>query len=94
MGNKNVNDIGVSVASCVVLQSSDNAVLLTKRTSTMRAFPNVWVPPGGHVDHNEKFKQSGLRELHEETGLDSLNKDHGILDSCETLGFWEVIFIS
>lgn len=38
-------DLGVAV----ILQSSDQTVLLTRRTCTLRISPNLWVPPGEHL---------------------------------------------
>ncbi|KAM6395323.1 LOW QUALITY PROTEIN: nucleoside diphosphate-linked moiety X motif 17 [Rhynochetos jubatus] len=31
-------------------------VLLTRRAGTLRAFPNGWVPPGGHAEPGEEVK--------------------------------------
>lgn len=35
-------DLGVAI----ILQSSDQTVLLTRRTRTLSVSPNLWVPPG------------------------------------------------
>ena len=43
------SDRGVAVGVCVLVESSDGRVLMTRRASHMRTFPGVWVPPGGHV---------------------------------------------
>lgn len=37
---------GVDLGVAVLLQSSDQSVLLTRRTRTLSVSPNVWVPPG------------------------------------------------
>jgi len=37
---------GVDVGVAVLLQSADQKLLLTRRASSLRIFPNVWVPPG------------------------------------------------
>lgn len=37
---------GVELGVAVLLQSSDQTVLLTRRTCTLRISPNLWVPPG------------------------------------------------
>ncbi|XP_039697337.1 m7GpppN-mRNA hydrolase NUDT17 isoform X2 [Pteropus medius] len=44
---------GVDLGVAVILQSSDQTVLLTRRTRTLRVSPNLWVPPGGHVELEE-----------------------------------------
>lgn len=79
---------GVKVAVAVLLQSSDGRVLLTRRPEHMRTFPNVWVPPGGHVESGETLYQAALRELSEETGLRFSENDLNI----STLGLWESVF--
>ncbi|XP_047640782.1 nucleoside diphosphate-linked moiety X motif 17 isoform X5 [Phacochoerus africanus] len=45
---------GVDLGVAVILQSSDQTVLLTRRTGTLNVFPNLWVPPGGHVEPDEE----------------------------------------
>ncbi|XP_030615862.1 nucleoside diphosphate-linked moiety X motif 17 isoform X2 [Delphinapterus leucas] len=60
---------GVDLAVAVVLQSSDQTVLLTRRTCALNVSPNLWVPPGGHVEPDEELLDGGLRELWEESGL-------------------------
>lgn len=40
---------GVDLGVAVILQSSDQTVLLTRRTCTLRISPNLWVPPGEHL---------------------------------------------
>ncbi|XP_032124815.1 nucleoside diphosphate-linked moiety X motif 17 [Sapajus apella] len=60
---------GVDLGVAVILQSSDQTVLLTRRTRTLSVSPNLWVPPGGQVEPEEELLDGGLRELWEETGL-------------------------
>nr|XP_044994088.1 nucleoside diphosphate-linked moiety X motif 17 isoform X3 [Jaculus jaculus] len=62
-------DRGVELGVAIILQSSDQTVLLTRRTSTLQVSPNIWVPPGGHVALEEELLDGGLRELREECGL-------------------------
>jgi len=38
-------------------------VLLTRRGATMRAFPGVWVVPGGHVDPAESLEAAAARAV-------------------------------
>ncbi|XP_032320315.1 nucleoside diphosphate-linked moiety X motif 17 isoform X2 [Camelus ferus] len=45
---------GVDLGVAVILQSSDQTVLLTRRTRTLNVSPNLWVPPGGHVELDEE----------------------------------------
>lgn len=79
---------GVDVGVAVLLQSANQRLLLTRRASSLRIFPNVWVPPGGHVELDEKLLDAGLRELQEETGL-KLSPDQ---ISTHLLGLWESVY--
>jgi len=81
-----VSGRNIQVASVVLLESSDSMVLLTKRPASMRTFPNVWVPPGGQVEHDEDLFDAALRELKEETSLDHEAIDIG---QPNLLGLWE-----
>ena len=47
-----------------------DGVLLTKRTSRLRAHPGQWALPGGRLDGDEKPQDGARRELHEELGVD------------------------
>uniref|UniRef100_A0A8C5DQH8 m7GpppN-mRNA hydrolase NUDT17 n=1 Tax=Gouania willdenowi TaxID=441366 RepID=A0A8C5DQH8_GOUWI len=79
---------GVDVGVAVLLQTANQRVLLTRRAKTLRIFPNVWVPPGGHLESDETLLEAGLRELKEETGLE-LDQNH----VCpQILGMWESVF--
>lgn len=43
----------VPMSVCAMLMSRDGRLLLTRRSQKLRAFPGVWVPPGGYVDRGE-----------------------------------------
>ncbi|CAL1612074.1 unnamed protein product [Knipowitschia caucasica] len=79
---------GVDVGVAILLQSSNQRLLLTRRAKTLRIFTNVWVPPGGHIEPDETVLEAGLRELKEETGL-SLDPEQV---QTQTLGLWESVF--
>ncbi|KAJ8290061.1 hypothetical protein GJAV_G00008290 [Gymnothorax javanicus] len=79
---------GVDVGVAVLLQTVNEKILLTRRASNLRIFPNVWVPPGGHVELDERLLDAGLRELREETGL-KLNPGDV---SSRVLGLWESVY--
>ncbi|XP_067169651.1 nucleoside diphosphate-linked moiety X motif 17 isoform X2 [Apteryx mantelli] len=81
-------DRGVAAAVAVLLQASTRRVLLTRRAATLAVFPNVWVPPGGHVEPGEELLDVGLRELEEETGL---RLEAGTF-SWRMLGLWESVY--
>ncbi|XP_018425575.1 PREDICTED: nucleoside diphosphate-linked moiety X motif 17 [Nanorana parkeri] len=79
---------GVDVGVAIVLQTANNKVLLTRRSKTLNIFPNVWVPPGGHMEPGEQLLHAGLRELQEETGLNLRSET----PPWRILGLWESAF--
>ncbi|XP_075700202.1 m7GpppN-mRNA hydrolase NUDT17 [Rhinoderma darwinii] len=79
---------GVDVGVAILLQSVNQKILLTRRSKGLHIFPNVWVPPGGHMEDGEQLLDAGLRELQEETGLNL--RDANLPWSI--LGLWESAF--
>lgn len=53
---------------CFILNGDD--VLLMKRASHKRIFPNRYNGVGGHIERNEDPLSSAYREIREETGLE------------------------
>ena len=73
-----------------LLETFDGSILLTRRASHMRTFPNIWVPPGGSIDWDEEsLFAAGLRELQEETNLQFADED---IVSCKPLCMWESMY--
>lgn len=75
-------------AVCIVITDDDQGVpcfLLTRRPHTLRRHAGQWALPGGRLDPGESALEGGLRELHEELGLE-LGPDRliGQLDVYET----------
>ena len=63
--------------------TGDSEILLIKRASHMRTYPNAWVLPGGQIDPGETPREAAARELQEETGL---QVDPAAL---ELIGVWQ-----
>jgi len=60
----------VHVASfCVRRHGGELEVLILKRTSQRRLYPNLWEGGGGQVSPGEGFKGAVRRQVEEETGL-------------------------
>ncbi len=51
-------------ASVFVINPEDKKILLTKHKKF-----NKWTQPGGHIEHDEAFEETALRETYEETGI-------------------------
>lgn len=72
-------------AAAIVIENPDAAILITKRTSSMKSFPDTWVIPGGHIELRETWKEAVQRETQEEVGLNDLH-------DLKTLGLWESVY--
>eukprot|EP01080_Neovahlkampfia_damariscottae_P007947 gene7947-12414_t len=75
-------DIRISVA-CLIENTDNNSVLITKRPKHMRAYPLCWVVPGGGADENETLHETMTREVFEEVGLNLKNEKYEIIFSWE-----------
>eukprot|EP01132_Coremiostelium_polycephalum_P008249 gene8249-10137_t len=63
----------VKVGVSILIEDRYHRFFLTKRSSKLRIFPDFWLAPGGHMEVNETFVETGIREVFEETGI-HLNK--------------------
>ncbi len=61
------------VVECFIVK--EDKLLLFKRSSTAKNFPNYWVGPGGHIDPNEDPLTAAIREVREETGIELNEED-------------------
>ena len=59
-----------SVTVCIVLQQEVPALLITRRSPTLRNHAGQWALPGGRHDPGESAVDAALRELREETGVE------------------------
>lgn len=73
--------------AALVTNESQTKFILTKRSKNLRLFPNMWVFPGGKIDKGENWRESILREMHEEIGL-----RENMIGKITPIGFWESIF--
>lgn len=54
----------------IMIFTSDNKILVPKRSTNRRVFPNCFdCSVGGHVDLGETYEQAAYRELEEELGI-------------------------
>lgn len=61
---------GAHIGACVLLQDSDDRVLMQLRDDVPGILaPGKWCLFGGHVDPGEEPLEAAVRELKEETGL-------------------------
>jgi 8-oxo-dGTP pyrophosphatase MutT (NUDIX family) len=75
----------VAIALVEAADGAETALLLTRRAAGLRAHRGQWALPGGRCDDGETQATAGLRELHEELGLELGQADVlGLLDDYPT----------
>lgn len=74
-----------AVTLTVCRDESRSAVVVTRRSASLRAHSRQWALPGGRCDQGETAIEGALRELHEEVGLPAGPDDVlGVLDDYAT----------
>lgn len=54
----------------VSVEDPDGNILIQKRTSTKKTYPNCWdTSAGGNIDYPETYEDAAVRELGEEIGI-------------------------
>lgn len=60
----------------VVVKNTDDKVLVQKRSSTKDLYPNCWdLSVGGHVNFGKSYEETAVRELYEELGIQTTEKE-------------------
>ncbi len=54
----------------VFILNNYGQILLQKRSSNKKNYPNMWALCTGHVEKNEEIQDAAIRELKEELGID------------------------
>ena len=74
-----------AVVLAVTHYRGEAAIIVTRRTHTLRAHSGQWALPGGRLDEGESPREAALREMHEEINL-RLDEDQilGCLDDYVT----------
>jgi len=58
-----------AVVLAVTRYRDEAAIIVTRRTDTLRAHTGQWALPGGRIDAGETPAEAALREMHEEVNL-------------------------
>ncbi|CAG9310318.1 unnamed protein product [Blepharisma stoltei] len=59
----------IKVSACVAIESTDNKILLARKTEILDLFPKYWGFPGGKTNHRENPKDCAIREAISQTGI-------------------------
>lgn len=83
--DESLRDAAVTLVITGQPETGDATLLLTLRSARLKRHSNQYALPGGRLDDGETVEQAGLRELHEELGLE-IGAHHiiGALDDMTT----------
>lgn len=71
--------------------NDDNKILVQKRASVKKSFPNYWdTPSAGHVLAGETSIEGAIRETKEELGIDTFEKDYEFVFEYISDVTWEI----
>ena len=84
----------IGVAQKIILYRNDGNVLALRKSKTHPTKPLWWDLPGGQLEYGEEARESILRELEEETGIEGAAVEPKILDVISAFNeqeeFWVV----
>lgn len=67
----------------IIIPDNQNNILILKRSSNDKSYPNFWDLPGGRVNGNETLKETAEREAKEESNLNiKLDNDYFYIHRC------------
>jgi len=61
------------ITAGAIIIDDDKKILLVKRSSDKKLFPNAWSFPGGKLEEWESLDETVIREVKEETWLDLIS---------------------
>lgn len=62
-----------TITAWAIIIDGDKKILLVKRPSNKKLFPNAWSFPGGKLEEWESLDETVIREVKEETWLDLIS---------------------
>lgn len=72
----------ITVGIPVIIKNSKGEILLGKRSNKVIFYPLTWGLPGGLVDYKELLKNTAIREVKEEMGVDIKIIKSGKIHEC------------
>lgn len=75
----------------IYIINSKNEILVQKRASTKKRFPNLWgLSSGGHVNRGEEIIDAAIRETQEELGIKSEKENYKLCKEYIDDSSWEI----
>ncbi|CAD8122568.1 unnamed protein product [Paramecium sonneborni] len=69
--NNEIKQSKIRLATVAMLCDKNDYFLITRRHCQMKTFPKAWVFPGGMVEKQQHLESECLREVFEETGINT-----------------------